>query len=245
MSVVKKALDSVKRIYRYAVVRPLQRYNTENRAFKVIERSETIPKAAPHLQVTEDFITQVAQEHPEIQNEINSNPSGLLDNLKRVHIKSGDVKQPLPADVTNEEAKKPKKRIAEPLPLFGIAEPTQVSPGRVSLGSAMKIVEIKHKKQEEWDAKKIADRFTVDVRHVEMITQNFRPFQVFTNKGEEELSWYSAKRMEYLLENIGAGPDPSERKKLSEMKKEYKVESLLEEDIQEKAKSKTEKSSKL
>lgn len=56
----------VRRILRYVIIRPIQRYNIENRAFKILDKKDVMPaKAAPKHPVTKKFLEQlVAGNYP-------------------------------------------------------------------------------------------------------------------------------------------------------------------------------------
>lgn len=52
------------RVYRFVVRRPLQRYNVENRAFKLLDKYESgreLPKPAPKQPPIEEYIKKIEQ----------------------------------------------------------------------------------------------------------------------------------------------------------------------------------------
>ena len=53
--------SAIKRLYGFYVKRPLQRFNVDNRAEKIIEKQKTIPKAAPRHEGTDRLFRQLSQ----------------------------------------------------------------------------------------------------------------------------------------------------------------------------------------
>ena len=62
MELLKRIRQGVNRLYGYYFTRPVQRYNIENRAYKLIDRIEQDkikPKAAPHEPVTQRILREI------------------------------------------------------------------------------------------------------------------------------------------------------------------------------------------
>ena len=62
METVKRAQKALNRLYGYYFKRPVQRYNIENRAFKLLDKieAETIkPKPAPHEPITQQILRKI------------------------------------------------------------------------------------------------------------------------------------------------------------------------------------------
>ena len=53
--------SALKRVYGYYIKRPLQRFNVDNRAEKLVEKQKTIPKMAPRHENTDQLFKQIIQ----------------------------------------------------------------------------------------------------------------------------------------------------------------------------------------
>jgi len=51
----------IKRVWGYYVKRPIQRFNVDNRAEKVLEKEREIPRAAPRHEGTDQLYKQISR----------------------------------------------------------------------------------------------------------------------------------------------------------------------------------------
>lgn len=59
MEPIRIAIKAIKRLTGYFVIRPLQRYNIEERAFKKLERQSKEIKPAPKHRTTKELLEQI------------------------------------------------------------------------------------------------------------------------------------------------------------------------------------------
>jgi len=105
--------SQVSRVYGFMVRRPLQRYNVEHRAEKMVKKFED-PAAAPHrapmYKSDAEVLEAVRRDNPELLQEVAMKDDPLHDRLKTVYVSSTDpdpdsspsvekVDKPLPRDV--------------------------------------------------------------------------------------------------------------------------------------------------
>jgi hypothetical protein len=189
------AWKAVRRVLRFSLVRPVQRYNVEERAFKVLDKAETtgkVPRTAPGFPATEKFIKQLQQERPEISEEIATNPAEHLEHLKSVKVTSEG------AGESSKERQKdglPHDRWAHPIPEYGHKETERVMPGRISIRQTIEMIDTRHKDKNTWTFDKLADKYEMDEKHVEMVLEHFKAFQLYEKPKPDKLPWLSSARL--------------------------------------------------
>jgi len=102
----------VSRVYGFMVRRPLQRYNVEHRAEKMVKKFEdptAVPYRAPMYKSDADVLEAVRRDNPEVLQSVAVKDDPLHDRLKSVYVSSADPApdprsgeapdRPLPKDV--------------------------------------------------------------------------------------------------------------------------------------------------
>lgn len=59
MEPIRIAIKAIKRVTGYFILRPLQRYNIEERAFKKLEKQSEVIKPAPKHQTTQELLEKI------------------------------------------------------------------------------------------------------------------------------------------------------------------------------------------
>lgn len=59
MEPLRIAFKAIKRLTGYFILRPLQRYNIEERAFKKLEKQTDVIKPAPKHQITQELLERI------------------------------------------------------------------------------------------------------------------------------------------------------------------------------------------
>ena len=102
----------VSRVYGFMVRRPLQRYNVEHRAEKMVKKFEdptAVPHRAPMYKSDAEVLEAVRRDNPEVLESVAVKNDPLHDRLKSVYVASSDpapdprageaADRPLPKDV--------------------------------------------------------------------------------------------------------------------------------------------------
>uniref|UniRef100_A0A6P7H7Q0 Protein NDUFAF4 homolog n=1 Tax=Diabrotica virgifera virgifera TaxID=50390 RepID=A0A6P7H7Q0_DIAVI len=157
---------------------PLKNFNVESRAHKVISQPKPIP--APRHKREQDQYDRMLQEYPKEFEESLKKNEELDKNLKSVFVTSQDqninIKQeanpnrPLPTDRSQVEPS-----------LYGIKEPepNKVPIGKVTLGNVLEFISKYQGDPKNYNAKVIADKFTLQEQTVRNILKYFRVFEVY------------------------------------------------------------------
>jgi len=176
----------VSRIYGSVVRRPLQRYNVEHRAEKMVKKFED-PAAAPHrapmYKSDAEVLKAVRRDNPELLQEVATKDDPLHDRLKTVYVSSTDPApdpraeqsedKPLPRDV--------RQHYQDFLPAQMRVEREGVSRtlprGKVSLGQAVEFIT----KHAETEGSFGAEQISKDYRlNQEVVANTIKYYSIFS-----------------------------------------------------------------
>lgn len=164
-------------------------------------------------------------EHPEIKEELKSNPKELVENLKKVRISSEGYNKDIPIEG---EKPLPSRRTFTPPHLVGMVEPHNVPAGRISLSMLLELYKKRTADETKWTFDALGKEFKMDPKHIEQILDNFRPFQVFRSPKVETVPWYSTERMENVVVGHGYYRYLDEKQAQEEAEEKKRVDDLAE-----------------
>ena len=197
----------VSKVRGHFVTRPLQRYNAETRAEKVISQEK--PSVAPKYRSDEELLSQMRQTHPEVLAAAHKRNPELLDRLKQVYVTSEDVGNFDPDSLKQiEDPKKPHPKkenqvkhvlLREQDYLKSIFDDENIKPkpGTVTLAQAQEIIN-KH----AFDCQKnnlevLAEEYDVKPRQIEDLVRHFSVFTLYKSENMDDIT------------DDGLTPDPS------------------------------------
>lgn len=146
------------------------------------------------------FLTSYcATEHPEILEEIKSNPKDLLDNLKKIRVSSTDDESNQFSE--RDQSKLPKMTKSQPYPDFGMAEPDVIPKGMLTVRQAIEIISNHKKEPEKWNTKSLAQFYSLDEKNLFAVLDHFKAFQVFQRRKEDQVKipWYDGARIQNAI----------------------------------------------
>jgi len=226
--------SAVSRVYGSVVKRPLQRYNVDHRAEKVITRTED-PAAPAKRAPMFDADLLAREEALKNNSSIHKVESELLDRLKVVYVDSADPQhkprteynpaRPLPQDVVQHypDFVPAHMRLERP----GLAR--KIPPGKVSLDQSVNILTKFKESEGMFGPADISQEYKVNkevasqiIRHFEIFnmmetnTREFesdRPDPLFAGKDWEDRSkTVEAERRKAVLEGINEARDRLDRR---------------------------------
>jgi len=228
--------QQISRVYGYVIKRPIQRFNIENRAFKVLDKIED-PKEkamrAPMFQSDKEILEQVRKTTPNLETEVQRKDSDLDDRLKDVYVQSYDppgsehFKGPM-EDKRKENADRPKPadrsvHSEDFVPGLLRMDKSGKLRGKVNIDEAVELLTAHAAKPDVNTVESLADQYRLNADTLADVVKHFKVFKVFTPPPEVE-----KKRFDPLQ----AGKDWVESEKeslesnleLLEKRKNYKKE---------------------
>jgi len=189
--------QQVSRVYGSLVKRPIQRYNVEHRAQKVISKIEN-PKEpamrAPMYQTDRQILDQIRKSNPELGTEMKSKNDVLHTHLRDVYVTSKD-----PAGIDPPEESKRQIHPDRPLPLNRDSNPEAFIPGmlridnrkkaprgKVTLEQAMTLLTDHAMKPEVNTAQSLADTYRLNPETLENTLKYFKLFKVHVPEEKEK-----------------------------------------------------------
>ncbi|KAL3883989.1 hypothetical protein ACJMK2_030215 [Sinanodonta woodiana] len=154
-------------------IKPIRDFNIENRLQREIARQQHIPKAAPRHKSTEQTFEHLAEEHPEIMQELNKKNEQLLENLKQLKVISHGRPPELKA-----KAKLPQYMRHEKSPEFGFHEPEKIPEGRVTLRSALNFITQHSVDPSSVTVEMIAKQYKIDRIQAQNVLTYFHTFKI-------------------------------------------------------------------
>eukprot|EP00092_Neocalanus_flemingeri_P036423 GFUD01039659.1.p1 GENE.GFUD01039659.1~~GFUD01039659.1.p1 ORF type:complete len:253 (-),score=88.13 GFUD01039659.1:129-887(-) len=189
--------NAVSRVYGYVVRRPLQRYNVDHRAEKMIKKFED-PNAAPHrapmYESDAQLLEEIRRENPELSSSAVKKDDDLHDRLKSVYTFSTDpqpdprsqesVKKPLPRDVVRHY----EDFVPAQLRVERQGQMRTLPRGKVSIDQAVNLL-TKHSQTEgEFGVEEISKEYRLNQEAVSNTVKYFQIFQMMeTTTRDSEL----------------------------------------------------------
>lgn len=181
--------QQVSRVYGSLVKRPIQRYNVEHRAQKVISKIEN-PNApamrAPMYQTDRQILDQIRQSNPDLGKDIKRRDDVLHTHLRDVYVTSKD-----PPGIDPPEQSRRQIHPDRPLPTSRDGNPEAFIPGmlridnrkkaprgKVTLEQAMTLLTDHAIKPEVNTAQSLADTYRLNPETVEHALKHFKLFKV-------------------------------------------------------------------
>jgi len=200
--------NQVSRVYGFLVRRPLQRYNVENRAEKMINKFEdpnAVPYRAPMFKSDAQLLEELKKESPEIFSETVKKDDVLLQRLKSVYVDSTDPEidqrlketkdRPLPKDVRQHYV----DFVPAQMRLERTGTTRVVPRGKVTLNQAVEMLTRNSQSSGKFGPQEISDEYRISSSTALNIIQHFEVFNMMeTNSREDE----SVKP-----DPLSAGPD--------------------------------------
>ncbi|XP_013778788.1 protein NDUFAF4 homolog [Limulus polyphemus] len=163
--------------YSVFIRRPLQNFNVENRATKVL--SDKKLRKAPKHPSSVPYVNSLgsdpkAEEHSVIQND-------LVERLKSVKVVSQDPEGKVQENVQEVEEKRllPQDRKPQDQPEYGFMEPTRIPPGKVKIRQALEFITNYNSDPQQWTVGIIAKEHNMNNTDVEHIVKYFKTFQLY------------------------------------------------------------------
>lgn len=199
---VSQAIRILKRIFGSLVLRPLQRWNVQNRAIDLVEKTEKngLPPVIPPVHnATKEYLEELLKHHPEIVDEVAKPPAQVIERSKQIKVNVEVV-----GAESNVQAETPQGS-SRPLPVstrkisFGLdAEPAIVPQGKVTISMATDIVRGHFAHPEDHPIEELADHYGLQVEDVEALVDYYKPFHVI-HKQIEEKPILTGENIEKLL----------------------------------------------
>eukprot|EP00088_Acartia_fossae_P009529 TRINITY_DN14632_c0_g1_i4.p1 TRINITY_DN14632_c0_g1~~TRINITY_DN14632_c0_g1_i4.p1 ORF type:complete len:250 (+),score=54.99 TRINITY_DN14632_c0_g1_i4:106-855(+) len=182
--------QKVSRVYGFFVKRPIQRYNVEERAHKVISKIED-PSGpamrAPMFQSDKEILERVRQENPNFGQEMSSKDSALHTRLRDVYVESHD-----PPDLVDYQENKQRHQNPEkPLPVNrtssfaelhpGVGRATKVTTtkrGKITLESALDMLTEHGKNPDVNDAERLANTYRLNPDTLSHVLKHYQLFKI-------------------------------------------------------------------
>lgn len=220
------------RVYRFCVVRPLQRYNVENRTYRLldkIEKSKT-PVVKPRLHYPDEkFLEELIKKHPEILENVQKTSPELIEKIKQLKVKVEAIPYEYNVKIESEDTREmirklPERRKKVFLSEMGVKDPEHVPIGKISLREAMQAVRAHTADPEEYPVEKIAKTHEMSEEDVFNILDHFKGYQVyhpekFYEEGnyQPKVPWYKKETIEdWLLGGSGWYEIPNYQDKVEE-----------------------------
>lgn len=198
---------SLSRIRGSLIKRPVQRYNAENRAQKVLQKG---PKASPKYASDEEFLAELRRTNPGISEAAHKKHLDLHERLKQVYVQSTDHNVDL--DLRDDPTRPLPQRIAiDPKKdkHFFDADQIPKKAGKATLAELTSILtKAKAAEENRISAKEAALEYDLDEATVGSLVDYFHVFNVYVPEKEDE------DRMKAELDPLRAGPDWEEEPKV-------------------------------
>ena len=205
-----------KRLYGFFFIRPLQRYNAESRAMKLLDKIQNSDKpliTSPKHPPTEKFLEELIQKHPEIMESVKKTPKEIIEGVNKIKIKATIV----PSDFNVKEESDESRFIAKLLPErrrkmhlseMGVKDPDKVPVGKLSLREAIQLIKAHTMEPENFSVEKIAKVHDLELHDVENVLDYFKPFWIYRPEGstvpKNKMPWYTPGNIAdmYLKESV-------------------------------------------
>jgi len=175
--------------------RPVQNFNVEERAFKVISRDKPTP-APVHPGKMKEIMDAIKRD-PNLLTQGKLDPK-TMENMSRVFLTSqGDnpvIKRrtkDLPVD----------RRGHEEYP-YGSEEPAVIPPGKASMKQLLDLLSNHQSKPREYTADKLAAEYNLDVVDVRNTLEYFKPFQLHIPKKKEQVKLPPLKYLQTKMDEL-------------------------------------------
>ncbi|CAI9741748.1 protein NDUFAF4 homolog [Octopus vulgaris] len=198
-----------------AVLRPLKNFNIEARAHRELERQKIKSVSAPRYKQPE--VTQ-GQEERESDPVTNSKDELLHERLKVVRVESVG-----PANKPFKNPKLPDRSTSLPEPEYGVVEPANVPPGRVTISQALNLISQHQTDPKLYSASHIAREYKLELHNAQQILKYFQVFHMHIPKKMEEkfphlltvlksqMSQMESERQRRLLDFAKEAKNPSKK----------------------------------
>jgi len=212
--------NQVTRVYGYLVKRPLQRFNVDNRAEKMIDKFEdpvAKPHRAPMYKSDADLLEEVRRENPQLLDTAMKKDEELYDRLKSVYVSSTDPapdpraaekeNRPLPRDVRQhyQDFVPAQMRVERDGYLRNIPR------GKISLDQAVELLSKHSETHGSFGAEEISDKYRINKDVADNIVHHFKIFSMMETETREETD---------KPDPLQAGPDWVSTSKLEDPMKE-------------------------
>jgi len=184
------ALRRMQRAYR-----PVQNYNVEERAFKVISREKPTP-APVHPGKMKDIMEAIKRD-PELLTKGKLDPKSM-ENMSKVFLTSQGNnpiikarKKDLPMD----------RKGHEEYP-YGTEEPAVIPQGKASMKQLLDLLINHQSKPRQFTADKLAAEYNLDVVDVRNVVEYFKPFQLYIPKKKEQPKLAPLKYLQTKMDDL-------------------------------------------
>jgi len=191
--------QTISRVYGSLVKRPVQRFNIENRAFKVLDKIENPNEKAmraPMFQSDKEILDQVRKTTPNLELEVQRKDKELEDRLKDVYVESYD---PPGSEHFKEQSVEDKKENTDrPKPADRSVHSEDFIPGmlrmdksgrirgKVNIDEAVELLTMHAAKPEVNTVQSLADQYRINSETLAEVVKHFKVFKVFTPPPAEE-----------------------------------------------------------
>ncbi|XP_076317040.1 NADH dehydrogenase [ubiquinone] 1 alpha subcomplex assembly factor 4 [Tachypleus tridentatus] len=165
------------KLYSVFIRRPLQNFNVENRASKVlsdkkIRKVPRHPSSIPYVSTLSS--DPKAKEYSAIQND-------LLEHLKSIKVVSKDPEGKVQENVQEVEEIRPLPQDRKPQdqPEYGFIEPATIPPGKIKIRQALEFITNHHSDPQQWTVDIIAKEHNMNKVDVEHIVKYFKTFYLY------------------------------------------------------------------
>jgi len=182
--------NAVSRVYGTIVKRPLQRFNVEHRAEKLITKFED-PKAAPQRAPMYEADVKVREEIIRTEDGVHKVGPELLDRLKQVYVDSQDTNpraaenpdRPLPRDV----AQHYQDFVPAQMRVERQGRERSIPRGRVTLNQTLDILNKYRTTEGEFGAEQISGEYKINKNVADNVVRYYELFNMMeTNTRENE-----------------------------------------------------------
>jgi len=196
--------QKVSRVYGSLVKRPLQRYNVEHRAEKVLTRIEdptASPIRSPMFETDRQLLDELRKTNPELLKSTVSKDEGLTSRLRDVYVTSEDPTVRPPSDNPPPRGQDPNR----PLPLdrtrypekldtetILVTKPNAVPRGKVTLEDAVSFISEHAMKPETVTASTISDKYRLNPDATAQALKYFGLFKSYVPPEKEYKKPYDA-----------------------------------------------------
>ncbi|GAB1608773.1 NADH dehydrogenase [ubiquinone] 1 alpha subcomplex assembly factor 4-like [Argonauta hians] len=164
---------------RSKMMKPLRNFNVESRAHKALDKQKIKPVPAPHHKLPPTVSTTEGQ--PEPDPVANSRDELLHERLKVVRVESIG-----PANKSFESRNLPERSTSLPEPEYGVVEPDQVTPGRVTISQALNLISDHQTNPKLHSAANIAQQYNLELYNTQQMLKHFQVFHMHFPKKMEE-----------------------------------------------------------
>lgn len=175
---------------RSILTKPFKNYNFESRVHKELERRSDKPKVAPrHKSINKG---QTVQNINLPDEEIGKKDEALDKMLQSVWVDSKGPPPPNPKD-----RPLPEEITVKPFPEYGIAEPKNIPPGKLSIRQALDMISKYQSNPKTFNSAYLANEYKLELHATQQILRHFQTFHMHIPKKMEE-------RFPHLLDTLKA-----------------------------------------